>query len=264
MIQFSIITVTYNAGAKLKETVTSILEQTYDNYEIVIKDGLSTDGSLNNLPDAEKIRLERCKDNGIYDAMNQAVALARGEYIIFMNCGDFFYDKEVLSNIAKCIEHTPDRGIYYGDAYFALSKEVIHMPREITDFVCYRHIPCHQACVFAKELFADKAFDLQYKIRADYEFFLRQYYIKAIRPVYTEVVIANYEGGGFSENKENRKWDKQEHRMITRKYMKKSKLFLYRMIMLITLQPIRHWLAQKSCFAGMYDGIKRKIYGIGK
>ncbi len=264
MVRFSIITVTYNAGDKLKETVTDVLQQTYDNYELLIKDGLSKDGSLETIPVSDKIRLESCKDAGIYDAMNQAVSMARGEYIIFMNCGDFFYDKDVLRKLADAIDQNPGRGIYYGDAFFRLSKEVIHMPGEITDFVCFRHIPCHQACVFAKALFEDKAFDLSYKIRADYEFFLRQYYQKAVRPFYTGVVIADYEGGGYSETKENRKRDKREHRQITGMYMPKGKLFWYRFVMIITLQPLRFWIAQRSCFAGLYDRLKTKLYGTGK
>ena len=260
MVHFTVITVTYNAGDKLKETVTNGLRQTYDNYEILIKDGMSTDNSLSLIPESEKIRVDVREDKGIYDAMNQAIKEARGEYIIFMNCGDYFYDEHVLENAAKAIEENPRRGIYYGDAYFRLSKEVIHMPGEITDFVCFRHIPCHQACIFAKELFEEKAFDLSYKIRADYEFFLRQYYEKEIRPFYTGLVIADYEGGGYSETKENRRRDKEEHREITNKYMPKSKVRKYRFIMVITLQPLRHWLAQRSCFAGVYDRIKTAVY----
>ncbi len=264
MVRFSVITVTYNAGDKLKETVTDVLRQTYDNYEIIIKDGMSTDGSLENIPASDKIRLESCKDRGIYDAMNQAVELAQGDYIIFMNCGDFFYDENVLEELADCIQKNPGRGIYYGDAFFCQSKEIIHMPGEITDFVCFRHIPCHQACIFATELFKEQAFDLQYKIRADYEFFLRQYYKKGIRPYYTGLVIANYEGGGFSETKQNRSRDKKEHRMITSMYMPKAKLFGFRFIMVITLQPLRHWIAQRSCFAGVYDRIKTMVYRTNK
>ncbi len=264
MVRFTVITVTYNAGNKLKETVTDVLRQTYDNYEILIKDGMSTDGSLEGLVQSEKIRIDIGKDSGIYDAMNRAVRAASGEYVIFMNCGDYFYDEHVLENAAKAIEENPGRGIYYGDAYFRLSKEVIHMPGEITDFVCFRHIPCHQACIFAKELFEDRAFDLSYKIRADYEFFLRQYYEKDVRPYYTGLVIADYEGGGFSETKENRRLDKEEHRKITGKYMPKRKVRKYRFIMIITLQPLRRWLAQRSCFSGLYDKIKTTVYGTKK
>ena len=264
MVRFTVITVTYNAGDKLKETVTNVLRQTYDNYELLIKDGLSGDGSLENLPVSDKIRLECYKDSGIYDAMNQAVKMAEGEYILFMNCGDFFYDEKVLEKLAKAIQENPGRGIYYGDAFFRLSKEVIHMPKDITDFVCFRHIPCHQACIFAKGLWDEQGFDLSYRIRADYEFFLRQYYQNNVKPFYTGIVVADYEGGGYSESKENRKRDKQEHRQICSKYMPKGKLFLYRFVMLITLQPLRFWIAQRSPLAGVYDRIKTKIYGTGK
>lgn len=258
MIRFSIITVTYNAGDKLKETVTDILNQTYDNYEIIVKDGLSDDGSLESLPESDKIILQSCADKGIYDAMNQAVAMASGEYVIFMNCGDFFYADDVLGQLADAIDKQPDKGIYYGDVFSRISQSVDHAATEITDFVCFRHIPCHQACIFARELFAERAFDLEYKIRADYEFFLRQYYQKEIRPLYTGIVIADYEGGGYSETKENLKRDKMEHRKITSLYIKKSKLLLYRLIMFITLQPLRRRIAQNKHLAGTYDRVKTK------
>lgn len=264
MVRFSVITVTYNAGNKLKETVTDVLRQTYNNYELLVKDGLSKDDSLSQLPVSDKIRVESCKDAGIYDAMNQAVSMAQGDYIIFMNCGDYFYDENVLGRLAEAIEAHPGCGIYYGDAYFRLSKEVLHMPGEITDFVCFRHIPCHQACIFARELWVEQGFDLNYKIRADYEFFLRQYCQKKAKPFYTGIVVADYEGGGYSESKENRKRDKREHRQICGKYMPKGKLFLYRFIMFITLQPLRFWIAQRSPLAGVYDRLKTKIYRTGK
>lgn len=264
MVRFTVITVTYNAGDKLKETVTDSLKQTYDNYEILIKDGMSKDDSLHGIPKSEKIKLVSCQDRGIYDAMNQAVKLASGEYIIFMNCGDFFHDENVLKNIAEQIEKTPGRGIYYGDVFSNISKTVDHTPGEITDFVCFRHIPCHQSCVFHKDLFEEKAFDLEYKIRADYEFFLRQYYQKGIRPLYIGIVVADYEGGGYSETKENRRRDKDEHRKITSFYIKKGKLFLYRAIMFMTLQPLRQWIAQRSRLAGAYDKAKMAVYRVNK
>lgn len=264
MIRFTIVTVTYNAGNKLKETVTDSLKQTYDNYEILVKDGLSKDDSLKELPQSDKMKLISCKDKGIYDAMNQAVEAATGDFIIFMNCGDFFYDENILKNIAEKIEGEPGRGIYYGDVFWNTTGTVNHSPTEITDFVCFRHIPCHQSCVFERTLFEEKAFDLEYKIRADYEFFLRQYYKKDVRPMYMGFVLANYEGGGYSETKENRKRDKEEHRKITSMYMKKSKLFLYRFIMIVTLQPLRQFIAQKTKLAGSYDRAKAAMYHANK
>ena len=103
-MKFSVITVTFNAKEKLKETVSDILKQTYDDYEIIIKDGLSTDDSLKNLPESDRINLFSEKDKGIYDAMNRAVELATGDYICFMNCGDYFANEDVLKNMAEFIK----------------------------------------------------------------------------------------------------------------------------------------------------------------
>ena len=88
MIQFSIITVCLNAGQGLLDTVARTLSQTYENFEIIVKDGGSEDGSLEKLPMDARIRVVTRQDTGIYDAMNQGIAEARGDYLIFMNCGD--------------------------------------------------------------------------------------------------------------------------------------------------------------------------------
>lgn len=116
MIKFSIVTVCLNAGQDLIDTVNSTLGQSYDCFEILVKDGFSTDGSLKKLPEDEAIRLIQKKDTGIYDAMNQAVEEARGDYLIFMNCGDHFYSPGVLQEIADGIgeEMGP---VYYGNCY---------------------------------------------------------------------------------------------------------------------------------------------------
>ena len=96
-MRFSIIVVTLNAGEKLKETVQSVLAQQFTDYEIVVKDGGSTDGSVEKLPQDARLMVYVRKDKGIYDAMNQAVEFAKGQYVLFLNCGDFFYDQTVLT-----------------------------------------------------------------------------------------------------------------------------------------------------------------------
>ena len=120
-ISYSIIVVCLNAGKRLMETIESIRSQTYGKYEIIIKDGMSTDGSLDSLiQEADRgdsrIRIHSQADKGIYDAMNQAVGYAKGDYLFFLNAGDSFYDKEVLYKITEVIERDkPD--IVYGDPY---------------------------------------------------------------------------------------------------------------------------------------------------
>lgn len=104
MIKFSIITVCLNAGQDLIDTVENTLNQSYDNFEIIVKDGFSKDGSIEKLPYNDKIKLIQKKDTGIYDAMNQGIEAATGDYLIFMNCGDWFYDGSVLERIDAAIK----------------------------------------------------------------------------------------------------------------------------------------------------------------
>ena len=121
-MKFTIIVVSLNAGEELKRTVDSILAQQFYDYEILIKDGESKDGSLELLQESEKIRIISQKDTSIYDAMNQAVIEAKGEYYLFLNCGDYFYNSEVLSTVAEFIQKKNSLDgnatrIFYGDLY---------------------------------------------------------------------------------------------------------------------------------------------------
>ncbi len=259
-MRFSIITVCFNAGDKLKNTIENILCQSDPDFEIIIKDGGSTDGSLEAVPKDSRIKVYSEKDKGIYDAMNHAVSYASGDYVLFMNCGDSFFDEKVLENAGRFISENPDRKIYYGDAFFCSANNVISQPKEITESICYRHMPNHQSCIFARELWDDDGFDIRYKIRADYDFFLRSYFVKGIRPAYLGITVASYEGGGYSESKENRKLDLKEHREIVVRYMGEKKANHYRRMMRLTLQPVRSKIAGSRAFSGAYNAVKKKIY----
>lgn len=259
-LKFSIVTVCYNAGDKLYETINTALKQTYDNFEIIIKDGLSQDDSLTKVTKDDRISVYSCKDKGIYDAMNQAVDKITGDYVYFLNCGDSFYDEKVLENVAKYIGENEDKGIYYGDTYKESTDSHVPMPKKVTAFTCYRNIPCHQACFYHASLFKERGYDLEFKIRADYEHFLWCFFKKEVRPVHTGLVIANYEGGGFSESKENQKRDRLEHKMTVNKYMKKSQLFLAKSYMVITLMPLRRALSNSRHFSKFYNGLKSLVY----
>lgn len=98
---FSIIVVCYNAGEKLEKTIASIRRQTESDYEIIVQDGLSTDGSVERLSAGADLKLFRERDEGIYDAMNRAVSHAAGKYLFFLNCGDYFADEEALAKVKR-------------------------------------------------------------------------------------------------------------------------------------------------------------------
>ena len=168
MIQFSIITVCLNAGQGLLDTVERTLGQTYGHFEIIVKDGGSRDGSIEKLPDDPRIRVVSRKDTGIYDAMNQGIEEARGDYLIFMNCGDWFYSPDVLQSIAERIGEAR-LPLYYGKCFDRMTGQVRAYPKQLTRMTCYRTMICHQATVYRADVLKNRPYDLSYPILADRE-----------------------------------------------------------------------------------------------
>lgn len=268
---FSILVVSLNAGDKLLQTVQSILKQTYTNYEVVIKDGGSKDGSLERLeqyleqsPNAQRVRIVQRSDKSIYEGMNQATKEASGEYYYFLNCGDLFVDENVLAKVAVYINAAKEKQskalIFYGDILDALRGQVVSSNPKIDAFACYRNVPCHQACIYHYSLFEERGYEPKYRVRADYEHFLWSYFCKNACPEYTGVVLASYEGGGFSETKENRIRSKEEHKEITAKYMSKGQLFRFKLILALTLAPVRTKMSESPKWAAFYNKCKSLLY----
>jgi len=260
-MKFSVITVCYNAGDKLLSTVENILKQTYDNFEIVIKDGGSKDNSLDSIITIKdpRVRLFSNPDNGIYDAMNQAVKLATGDYVIFLNAGDEFYSEGVLEKAAQ-LNLPLKNTIAYGDTYFALSGSLSKAPPVITGSVCYRNIPCHQAIFYSRDLLLKRGFDLSYKIRADFEHFAYSYFKTNTTFIYMKFPVCYYEGGGVSESRINKGKDKEEYKRAVRANIPLGKRFLYRLTLILTLHKLRGMLARNPRTAKFYQVIKGKMY----
>ena len=301
---FTIIVVSYNAGDKLIKTVKSIEEQTFTDYRVLVKDGMSTDGSIDKLKESfdvgqaqseieKKITLLESCDNGIYHAMNIATGflgdkirqvraekddaensgevkfLHAGEepsYVFFLNCGDYFRDKDVLKQVHKIIiernlrEGTTLPAIYYGDIFDSSTGTKVASNPKIDDHACYRNVPSHQACFYDERLIYRNPFDLKYKVRADYEQFLRCFYREKAETVYMPVVIADYEGGGFSD--QNKKISEEERRQIIKMYLSASKIRKYDLIRVLTFAHVRTALASNKLTAGAYNGIKNGIYAL--
>ncbi len=272
---FSILVVSLNPGDKLTATVKSVAEQSYTNYEVVVKDGGSRDGSLEALraylagrQGGMAVRILEQADTGIYDGMNQAAQAAEGEYFYFLNCGDVFASETTLEQAAREIEDalaaesgsSHRTALFYGDIFDVLRQQVVASNPRIDAFACYRHVPCHQACIYHYSLFEERGYETNYRVRADYEHFLWCYFKADVRPRYIPVTLASYEGGGFSETAENRKRSAREHREITARYMSPGQLLRYRMILLLTLQPLRTKMSESPALAGIYNRCKRLLY----
>ncbi len=265
---FSIIIVSLNPGERLKTTLDSIFSQVFLDYEIILKDGGSTDGALLSLQNEnyfldKSVQIIDKKDAGIYDAMNQALEYATGKYIQFLNCGDSFKDSDVLQKVYESIENNQmnpeDKHIFYGDQYNLIQNCMITSVPEINDFACYRNVPCHQVCFYDKRLFEKRAYKPEYTVRADYEHFLYCIYEERAKTEHIPITICYYEGGGYSETKENRKHSNYQHKEITKKYLGKKAL-RYRMIMLLTLAPLRSRIAQSKTLSKYYNKLKSFFY----
>ena len=113
----SIITVTYNAEVCLEKTIQSVINQTYKNIEYIIIDGGSSDKTLSIIKKYKKyIKYWISEpDKGIYDAMNKGIKIAKGDYINFLNAGDFYYENNVLSYLFDNLDKSVD--LLYGDSY---------------------------------------------------------------------------------------------------------------------------------------------------
>ncbi len=264
---FSIIVVCLNPGKRLDETLNSIRSQKLKDYEVIIKDGGSTDGSLDVISSYEgmDIKLVEGSDSGIYDAMNIASGNAVGRYIYFLNCGDCLYDPDVLTRTSEAIRSYEDKGnetpaIFYGDIHEMVTDSVVTSNPAIDAFACYRNVPCHQACFYDRRLVKEHPFNTGYKVRADYEQFLWCYFSAKAKTTHMGFTVAGYEGNGFSESKTGKKISAKEHRDIIAGYMTPGQIFKYRMIMAVTLAPLRSAVSRSRILAGPYNALKKLIY----
>lgn len=266
---FSIIVVCYNAGKELHKTIGSILEQTFPYFEIIVKDAGSTDGSTDELIGDDRIRMFCMPDTGIYDAMNQAASYVEGAYVLFLNCGDYFYDTQVLEKMHRAIVESEGDSIYYGNIFERKTGNLVQSNPKMGAFGCYRNVPCHQCCFYPKEWIKpgelsargrEYPFSVQYRVRADYEHFLWCFFAQKANTVYVPITVCSYEGGGFSETPENRKRSAKEHKQITKQYMSASMRFRYRTVLILTLAPIRTRMAQSRHFSAMYQRLKKRFY----
>ncbi len=177
---FSIITVVYNDVKNIEETIKSVINQTYKNFEYIIIDGNSDDGTVEKIKKYEK-EIDYWiseKDKGIYDAMNKGIKKSKGELLFFLNSNDFFYNKDVLKNIEKKYLENNKPDILYGRMFFKYNDPLkedgvppqIHPKKRLPNgYSIY-----HQATFVKKDIFNKIGFfDIMYKVAGDYDFFCR-------------------------------------------------------------------------------------------
>ncbi|WP_069659633.1 glycosyltransferase family 2 protein [Arcticibacter eurypsychrophilus] len=200
----SIITVVYNNVKAIERTILSILNQTYPAIEYIIIDGNSTDGTMEVITkyQSQITKLVSGKDKGIYDAMNKGLALATGDYVLFMNSGDELYTPDTVEQVFASAE---DADIYYGETemyneqWESLGRRRHQAPTTFThDSFRYGMSISHQAIYIRRSLISP--YDLQYQLSADIDWILNAVQ-KAKKISNTNRYVAKYLVGGMSKAK---------------------------------------------------------------
>ncbi len=211
-MKLSVITINKNNAKGLEKTIKSVVNQTFNDFEYIVIDGASTDGSI------EIIKKYQDKishwisepDKGIYNAMNKGIKLARGEYLLFLNSGDKFYDNNVLENVFK---HQFDQDIVYGNISLDEKKIVIPPSKLTLKYFFTRTLP-HQSTFIKRKLFYEIGFyNEDLKIVSDWKFFLDALILHSFSYKKIDVLIAVYYSDGIS-SKQRQLIGKERHKIL--------------------------------------------------
>ncbi len=238
---FSIIVVSYNAKDVIRATIESILMQQFGDYEIIVKDACSSDGTVEMIPQDERIRLYITKDSGIYDGMNEAITYASGQYLCFLNCGDVFASDDVLGKVYESVRQCTDTNkLLYGDC---IRKDgLCRQPDKMTNFYLYRTPLNHQSMFFGKEALARwGTYDTKYRISADYDCTVRMFK-KGVEFIHCPVIVCRYQGGGVSESEKGLKIMKAEAAQIRNEHFSLSEKKRYDLMLMLSLPGFRRKL----------------------
>ena len=226
MIRFTIVTITYNAEKVLQRTLDSVLSQTYEGVEHLIVDGASKDGTLllaehykaksDASESGHKVIILSEPDHGIYDAMNKGLTQASGDYIVYMNAGDFFPHADTLEKIVQHCqlnEQPTDElpGVLYGNTDIVdgeghfLHPRRLQPPAKLT-WKSFRNgmLVCHQAFYARTDIAKNQQYDTRYRFSADVDWCIRvmkETERMGLALCNTEMVVANYtEEGATTQN----------------------------------------------------------------
>ncbi len=246
-IKISVIIATLNCQDVVEQAICSYITQKYENKELIVIDGESSDETVNILRKYETYitALIIEKDEGIYDAFNKGIGLATGDYIVFLGADDSFYCSNTLSKVASIIE----REVYpdllstavscIEDGFLFINKK--YYPLRLEYGIKYKRpmVP-HQGLYAKKSLLSEHLFRKDYPICADFEFYL--YCCKSKkRIVYNNVVTAYYSHQGMSSVNENKR--REEANKILDLYKEKRLSIDYKSVL---FRKIRQWLSTKK------------------
>ena len=254
-MKYSIITVNYNNKEGLRKTIESVIHQSFRDFEYIVIDGGSTDGSAEVLKeyDAQISYWVSEPDGGIYQGMNKGIAKATGEYLNFMNSGDCFYSSEILEKVSS----------YQSDADFIVGKDyhyhseinkghVSIQPPRTTMMHFFMATLDHQSSFIKRDLFKDSPYDESHRLVSDWIFYTEKIVKENKRVQFIPDIVCRREEGGLSEQqwqKNRKEIDEYLHQFlypgIYEDYATLTKLdktSLYRLFEICDSSPKRKYL----------------------
>ena len=251
-MRYSVITINYNNHVGLRQTIDSVVSQTCDDFEFIIIDGGSTDGSI----DVIKKYVDRInywvseKDRGIYHSMNKGVNHSHGDYCIFMNSGDAFYDNRVLETVSKCMT---DEDILVGKVIIDDQNHMISPPPtsgQMTLYHLYSGSIPHQGSFIKTDLLRKYPYDETLKISSDWKFFVQTLILDNCSIRYIDEFVACYDMNGFSAA--NPKLMREEKDKVLEEMFPSRVLADY------------HRMKDSECLTQTLTPLLRRYYGIDK
>jgi glycosyltransferase involved in cell wall biosynthesis len=194
-MKYSIITVNFNNKEGLRKTIESVIHQTFRDFEFIIIDGGSTDGSVDVLKEySSQINYWVSEpDGGIYPGMNKGLRQAKGDYVNFMNSGDSFHSTDVLERIFS-LDADADiiTGTHVGSPHPNVGKDGISLYTLCTGAVD------HQASFIKRDVALRHPYDEKYKIVSDWKFFIEALVIDDCSFFYTDTIVVDVDMTGIS------------------------------------------------------------------
>lgn len=203
----SIVTITFNCKDELEGTIRSVINQDYANKEYIIIDGGSTDGTLDIIQKySEHITKWISEpDKGLYDAMNKGISYSSGDWIIFMNAGDWFAKQDVIRRVFDGVSYQDNVCVLFGDTLEKNNESKVHFvigenPFNLThkDYI-YGMTFCHQSAFTRASELRRLKFDISKKISADFDLFYK-IYKEGLLFQHVDVIVSIYDISGVSSN----------------------------------------------------------------
>jgi len=252
---FSIITICLNNKDGLIRTYESLKSQSCDEYEWIVVDGVSTDGTidfLNALPKSSEFTWSSVSDSGLYDAMNKGMALANGKYLLFLNSGDELANSLTLETVHS-VSAEFDFDLIYGDALETVATGN-HNYKSAYSYHkrWYGMFTHHQSMFYRNKCVGRLRYDLSYKVASDYAFTCK--FLKGVKEVkYIQNPICLFEGDGLTSTSEGKFQGVKEQWRVGKEILERS--FFQRLGVLI-LHIIKHILI--SFFPVLYSRLRYK------